>query len=174
MKGMKPDYLPMGPGFARRKMSGFLLGETMDAIDTNTIDWNDIWINAQWQNIDSGHGGECWHSWADKKTAKEFFHHSLQSPAARERVADICSMIRPGARVLDIGAGPGNIAIPVAKIAAHVTAVEPAPGMAAVLQEQIALENMDNIQFINKKWDDVDTEELQPPTILLLRPFPWG
>jgi FkbM family methyltransferase len=70
-------------------------------------------------------------------------------------------MLSPGARVLDIGAGPGNIAIPAAKIAARLTAVEPAPGMAAVLREQIALENMDNIHFINKKWDDVDTEELR-------------
>jgi SAM-dependent methyltransferase len=146
----------------------------MTAIDLNAIDWNDIWMKAQWQNIDSGHGGECWHSWTDKETAKEFFHHSLQSPAAKERIADICSMIRVGARALDIGAGPGNIAIPVAKIAARVTAVEPAPGMAAVLREQIALENMDNIQLIHKKWDDVDKEELQPPYDLTFASFSMG
>jgi SAM-dependent methyltransferase len=152
----------------------FYLEETMSASDANAIDWNEIWVNAQWQNIDSGHGGECWHSWADKEAAKEFFHHSLQSQAARERVADICSMIRPGGRALDIGAGPGNVAIPVAKIAARLTAVEPAPGMAAVLREQIALENMDNIQFINKKWDDVDKEELQPPYDLTFASFSMG
>jgi 16S rRNA G527 N7-methylase RsmG len=146
----------------------------MAAIDLNTIDWNNVWKNAQWQNIDSGHGGECWHSWADKETAKEYFHHSLQSMAAKERIADICSMVNPWTRVLDIGAGPGNIAIPVAKIAAHLTAVEPAPGMAAVLREQITLENMDNIHFINKKWDDVDKEELQPPYDLTFASFSMG
>ncbi|MDR1250456.1 MAG: hypothetical protein LBK63_14300 [Treponema sp.] len=43
-------------------------------------------------------------------------------------------MIRPGERTLDIEAGPGNIAIPVARIAGRVTAVEPFPGMAAVAQ----------------------------------------
>jgi SAM-dependent methyltransferase len=146
----------------------------MTTIDVKAIDWNDAWMEAQWLNIDSGHGGECWHSWTGKEAAKEFFHHSLQSPATKERIADICSMIRPGARALDIGAGPGNIAIPVAKIAAHVTAVEPAPGMAAVLREQIALENMDNIQLINKKWDDVDREELRPPYDLTFASFSMG
>jgi hypothetical protein len=74
----------------------------MDTIDVGAIDWNAAWMQAQWQNIDSGHGGECWHSWADKETAKEFFRHSLQSQVARERIADICSMIRGGARTLDI------------------------------------------------------------------------
>jgi SAM-dependent methyltransferase len=144
------------------------------SIDVNTIDWNEIWVNAQWQNIDSGHGGECWHSWADKKTAKEYFYHSLQSPAAKERIADICSMVSPWARVLDIGAGPGNIAIPVAKIAARLTAVEPSPGMAAVLREQIALENAGNIRLIAKKWDDVDKEELQLPYDLTFTSFSMG
>jgi SAM-dependent methyltransferase len=146
----------------------------MAAIDANTIDWNDIWINAQRLNIDSGHGGECWHSWADREAAKEFFHHALHSQAARERAADICAMLPPGARALDIGAGPGNIAIPVAKIASRVTAVEPAPGMAAVLREQIALENLDNIHLIHKKWDDVDTEELEPPYDLAFASFSMG
>jgi SAM-dependent methyltransferase len=146
----------------------------MVAANTDSLDWNKLWIDAQWQNIDSGRGGECWHSWADKETAKEYFHHSLRSPTAKARIADICSLIQPGGRVLDVGAGPGNIAIPVAKIAGHLTAVEPAPGMAEVLQEQIALENMDNILFINKKWDDVDTEELRPPYDLTFASFSMG
>ncbi|WP_010254480.1 class I SAM-dependent methyltransferase [Treponema primitia] len=146
----------------------------MATTNTDNFDWNKIWIDAQWRNIDSGHGGECWHSWANKETAKEYFYHSLQSPTAKERIADICSLIQPGGRVLDIGAGPGNIAVPVAKIAGHLTAVEPAPGMAEVLQEQITLENMDNILFINKKWDDVDTEELLPPYDLTFASFSMG
>jgi SAM-dependent methyltransferase len=146
----------------------------MTVNETKNLDWNNAWMDAQWLNIDSGHGGECWHSWADKEAAKEYFQHSLHSYATKERIADLCSQVRPESRVLDIGAGPGNIAIPIARIAEQLTAVEPAPGMAAVFQDQLSMENIDNIQLINKKWDDVDTEELRPPYDLSFASFSMG
>ncbi|AEF84578.1 methyltransferase type 11 [Treponema primitia ZAS-2] len=146
----------------------------MTGNETKNLDWNDAWMDAQRLNIDSGHGGECWHSWENKEAAKEYFQHSLHSYAAKERIADLCSQVRPESRVLDIGAGPGNIAIPIARIAKQLTAVEPAPGMAAIFQDQLSMENIDNIQLINKKWDDVDTEELRPSYDLSFASFSMG
>ncbi|GMO52582.1 MAG: class I SAM-dependent methyltransferase [Termitinemataceae bacterium] len=142
--------------------------------NNDTLEWNKLLINAQWKNIDSGHGGECWHSWEDKQMAKEYLQHSIQSPMTKLRIADICSSVHRGGRVLDIGAGPGNIAIPVAKIASHLTAVEPAHGMAEVLTEQIAIENIRNILLINKKWDDIDIDDLIPPYDLTFASFSLG
>jgi hypothetical protein len=31
-------------------------GGTMAAVNTDRLDWNNRWIDAQWQNIDSGNG----------------------------------------------------------------------------------------------------------------------
>ena len=58
--------------------------------------------------------------------------------------------------VLDIGAGPGTLAIPLAKIVKHVTAVDPSSGMLACLKENAVNERLKNIACINKKWEDLE------------------
>ncbi len=58
--------------------------------------------------------------------------------------------------VLDVGAGPGTVAIPLAKIVKGVTAVEPSAGMLARLKENASKENQTNITCINKKWEDTE------------------
>ncbi len=67
--------------------------------------------------------------------------------------------IEPDHTVLDIGAGPGTIAIPLAKIVKGVTAVEPSPGMLARLKEKASKEHLANIRYIAKKWEDVEIGE---------------
>lgn len=139
------------------------------------IDWNQVWMTAQQKNIDSGQGGECWAVWADKESAREFYQRSIAAGAARKRAASLASLINPASRVLDIGAGPGNITLSLAKKAAHVTAIEPSPGMAALFREQIDLENSENILFINKRWEDVDADiDLQSPYDLCFASFSLG
>jgi SAM-dependent methyltransferase len=143
-------------------------------INPDLVDWNQVWMDAQWNNIDSGYGGECWNAWTDKESAKEYFRKSQNSAAVQERIADLSSLIHGGSRVLDIGAGPGNITLVLAKTAAHLTAVEPAQGMVSVLMEQIALENAGNILLVNKKWDDIEREDLRPPYDLTFASFSLG
>lgn len=46
--------------------------------------------------------------------------------------------------VLDIGAGPGTLAIPFVGKAAHVTAVEPTDGMVSVLKEKMTEFDVEN------------------------------
>ena len=64
--------------------------------------------------------------------------------------------IEPSYRVLDIGAGPGTTAIPLAKIANSVTVVEPSNGMLARLNENVSKHNLANITCLNKKWEDIE------------------
>ena len=59
-------------------------------------------------------------------------------------------------RVLDIGAGPGTTTIPFAKNVKSVTVVEPSKGMLARLRENASKENLANITYIPKKWEDVE------------------
>ena len=60
--------------------------------------------------------------------------------------------------VLDIGAGTGRFAIPMARVARSVTAVEPSPSMAAFLRENAAAEGLTNIQLLEDRWDDAEVE----------------
>lgn len=138
-------------------------------------DWNEVWMETQKRHTASGRGGECWCAWRDEADARDYLAMSRKRPAARDRMEDLCSLVRPGWRVLDIGAGPGNIAIPLAGKAAHVTAAEPAPGMAAVLKEQIRDQGINNITVVNKKWDDIDpAADLSPPYDLSFASFSLG
>jgi 2-polyprenyl-3-methyl-5-hydroxy-6-metoxy-1,4-benzoquinol methylase len=59
-------------------------------------------------------------------------------------------------RVLDIGAGPGTLAIPLAPRVKSVTAVEPGSGMVSIMQERAARERITNISCVQKQWEDVD------------------
>ncbi|KUK36916.1 MAG: Putative methyltransferase [Thermacetogenium phaeum] len=62
-------------------------------------------------------------------------------------------------RVLDIGAGDGAYAVPLARIVKEVTVVEPSQGQIRRLLKRA--EGLENIRVINKRWEDVSREELQ-------------
>ena len=61
-------------------------------------------------------------------------------------------------RVLDIGAGPGNFALPLAVRVRQVTALEPAPGMAAILRRRQAARGLRNIRVVERGWGEVELE----------------
>jgi ubiquinone/menaquinone biosynthesis C-methylase UbiE len=83
--------------------------------------------------------------------------------------------ITPDSRVLDIGAGPGTLAIPFAGKAAHVTAVEPAEGMCSVMREKMAEFGVGNISIVQKRWEDVNVDaDLQPPYDVVIASFSLG
>lgn len=68
-----------------------------------------------------------------------------------------------GSRVLDIGAGPGTFAVPLAARGCSVTVVEPSPVMREALAERSAREEISGIKVIPKRWEDVGTEDLGQP-----------
>ena len=81
----------------------------------------------------------------------------------------------PQSRVLDIGAGPGTLAIPFAQKVAHVTAVEPADGMVSVMREQMAEFGVNNITVVQKRWEDVEVKrDLQPSSEVVNASFSQG
>jgi len=60
--------------------------------------------------------------------------------------------------VLDIGAGLGRLAIPFAKIAKKVIAVEPSRVRMKLMRENAEREGVYNIEYINKLWNDVEVD----------------
>jgi len=53
--------------------------------------------------------------------------------------------LRPGERVLDVATGPGTLAVPAARLGAHVSAVDFSPEMIAELQSRARRENVRGI-----------------------------
>ncbi|WP_318786101.1 class I SAM-dependent methyltransferase [Methanimicrococcus hacksteinii] len=80
-----------------------------------------------------------------------------------ERVNDQLARLQfpPGSTVLDIGAGPGTLAVPLAAAGCSVTIVEPAPPMHEALAEYKKLKEVSaDIQIIPKTWEDVNLDEI--------------
>lgn len=65
----------------------------------------------------------------------------------------------PEVKVLDIGAGPGNYAIPMARLCEQVTALEPAAEMVKILEDRTRTERIENITIIQRTWQEVEVEK---------------
>ena len=62
------------------------------------------------------------------------------------------SLVRPGETWLDIGAGGGRYALPLALAGAKVTAVDPSHGMLAVLAEAAAEFDVEGVSAVESRW----------------------
>jgi SAM-dependent methyltransferase len=63
-------------------------------------------------------------------------------------------LIQPHETLLDIGAGGGRFALPLALAAREVIAVDPSPGMLAILREGMAEHGIGNIQLVQGRWPE--------------------
>ncbi|MCS7060499.1 MAG: class I SAM-dependent methyltransferase [Anaerolineae bacterium] len=146
------------------------------ALDTlDEIDWNQVWMARQQRSREAGRGGGCPSAWQTKRAALRYWQNVRESPRTRERIEDVLSFCDAGTRLLDIGAGPGTLAVPLAAHLRHITAVEPADGMVEVLREQCIERGIDTIAIVHKSWDDVDPDlDLQPPYNLTVASYSIG
>ena len=138
------------------------------------IDWNEVWKTKMRQNKESSPGRDCARIWESRESALRFWN-MCQKERSRIDKTVWETDITEESRVLDIGAGPGTLAIPFAQKAAHVTAVEPAEGMCGVMKEKIAEFGIKNISIIRKRWEEVDVKsDLQPPYDVVIASFSLG
>ena len=68
------------------------------------------------------------------------------------------SRLIPCETLLDIGAGGGRLALPLALTCRTVTAVEPSPSMCAVLRETASEYGIENVSIVESGWLDADVE----------------
>jgi len=101
------------------------------------IDWNEVWIDQMKRSRETNTTRNCANIWESRKSALKFWNMSKENSHRIEGTI-AGTVITPESRVLDIGSGPGTLAIPFAKKVACVTVVEPAEGMLTVLKEKMA------------------------------------
>ena len=117
------------------------------------INWNELWkimrASSPWRRtLDERE------SFWDKR-AKQFNESMMQNRERAERqIAKI--ELAPEYTVLDVGAGTGRLAIPIAKRVTTVTAIDPSIGMLACLQENMEKEGVTNVISVNKRWEDIE------------------
>jgi SAM-dependent methyltransferase len=89
--------------------------------------------------------------------AKQCNESMMQSKSRERTERQIPKMeLASGDTVLDIGSGPGRLAIPIAKRVKSVTAIDPSRAMLVYLQENMEKGDVKNITCINKRWEDIE------------------
>lgn len=116
------------------------------------IDWQTLWKNEREQKSWTPKNSKDW----DKK-APSFAKRNSDSPfvdLVMERLP-----LRKDLTILDAGAGPGTLSIPVAKRVKSVTALDYSQGMLDALETAAEKQGLHNITTVNGSWDD-DWEQL--------------
>lgn len=119
-------------------------------------DPNERWARQQRLQESSKHFEDASHNWDDPANAKRYAQNSRGEFDDRVQTTIAGLTLNKDMRVLDIGAGPGTLAIPLAPLVMDVTAIEPGAGMAAVLREQCRAQGIANVTCIQKLWEDID------------------
>jgi cyclopropane fatty-acyl-phospholipid synthase-like methyltransferase len=126
------------------------------------IDWADVWIEQMKLHNEADEQVQQPDRWGTYENARRFWQSSRKSGKRLEKTLREIKH-DSDSRILDIGAGPGSMAIPLAQRVSHVTAVEPAEGMTEVLKENIKHYHLNNVTCIQKNWEGVSLEELDSP-----------
>ena len=138
-------------------------GDTRDPMARNLprkygeIDWNETWKARQTRHELSRKFEDPTHDWNKERNARRYNQSSEGEFDDRVKMTIAGLDISKQSRVLDIGAGPGTLAIPLAPLVKEVTAVEPGVGMVGVLRKNMRKEGIKNITCVEKLWEDVDT-----------------
>ncbi len=138
------------------------------------IDWNGVWKARMRQHRLTEHFPDNLKHYHDRESACRYDFSSREESGSRIR--DTLADLAPGpeSRILDIGAGPGTLAIPLSKRAREVCAVEPAPGMSAVLRERLEKEDISNVRVVPLSWEEVDVGDLDPPYDIVVAALSLG
>jgi len=111
------------------------------------IDWDTMWLESRAHK-----------SWKKKKSsdwdrrAAGFAERNLDSPFVAQFLSRL--QVEPEWSVLDVGCGPGTLAIPLARQVRRITALDYSAAMLDELGKRARQESLTNIRTIQGSWDD--------------------
>jgi SAM-dependent methyltransferase len=79
----------------------------------------------------------------------------------------LSTLVRPGWRVLDIGAGNGVLSLPLCAMGCDVTALEPSAGMRSLLTEEARRRGIDWLKVEDMKWEDTEPGYFQDYDLIM-------
>lgn len=137
----------------------------METIDSgwSTIDWVAHWrriVEDRRRSVEAlgeadRAGGNFWDRRAD-----QFRRMSEQlDPSSDLLIGLLSEALGQDGTLLDIGAGAGRYAVPVAQSGRSVTAVEPSAGMRRHLDERMGQSGLANIDVVASTWEEADVAQ---------------
>ncbi len=120
--------------------------DTQQITTYNDIDWDLLWQNGRKQKSWRSKGADEW----DKK-APAFAERTGTSPYIPLFLSRL--PLESSFTVLDIGSGPGTLALPLAEMVKKVTAIDYSEKMLEILQQRAASRNLHNIECVNCSWE---------------------
>ena len=130
------------------------------------IDWNELWKALHVSSPERAEKDRNPAAHWDKRAAA-YRRVTRDERLATEQELAILG-VQSGETVLDMGAGTGRLAVPVARTAAHVTALDPSEGMLAILRERMAAEGLTNYSCLRKRWEDtVIGRDVEPHDVVV-------
>ncbi len=127
------------------------------------INWDELW-KATHAGGFQHHGKDLAAHWDSRA---RLFNKRVMKNKARSNSQAALLGLTSCETVLDVGAGTGRLALPMARLAKSVTALDQSAGMLTCLQENMAEEGLENIRCIQKSWQDIIPGELQPHDVVL-------
>ncbi len=136
------------------------------------IDWNELWkaihASSPGRSEKDRDPAAVW----DKRAAAYQRATRDETEATEQELAVLD--LRPSDTVLDVGAGTGRLAVPIARTAAHVTALDPSGGMLSILEERMAAAGRSNYSCVRMRWEDVVVGRDIEPHDLVIAAFSLG
>lgn len=118
--------------------------------DIRQIDWSAAWADAQMRNRPDRPYGDP--SFWNKRARKFADRHTSQNGYPEAFISRLD--LAPGFSVLDVGCGPGTLAIPLAKKVDRITALDFSETMLSILKERMEETQVTNIDPILMGIDD--------------------
>jgi len=130
------------------------------------IDWNELWkaihVSSPGRTRKDRDPAAIW----DKRAAA-YQRVTRDEHEATERDLGFLDL-RPDDTVLDMGAGTGRLAVPIAGRTAHVTALDPSGGMLGILRERMEREGQSNYSCVQMRWEDVEIgRDIEPHDVVI-------
>lgn len=123
--------------------------------------WEHLW-KTSWKEREGMYIGEA-HLGYWEQRAEDFAdgRKACDWDFGRKVVAALRGLLPERARILDVGAGPGSLAVPLAQAGHQVTAVEPAENMILQLRANFTSANLHPCTILPMPWQDVDVQGLR-------------